>query len=105
MAPMIKYCVALARYVQSPLKEYASLGKNIISVIVDPNQGLLPQDKLLRYLETAMVDFINLVGVDINEAVGDQYVANLLPFVSGLGQRKANSLLKTINANVRPLPH
>lgn len=100
MAPMIKYCVALARYVQSPLKEYASLGKNITSVIVDPNQGLLPQDKLLRYLETAMVDIVNLVGVDVNEAVADAYVANLLPFVSGLGMRKANSLLKTINANV-----
>ena len=46
-----------------------------------------------------MVDMVNLCGVDINEAVSSQYVANLLPYVCGLGPRKASQLLKVINLN------
>lgn len=94
-----RYCVALARYLQNPMKEYATLGKDITSLLFHPCQNLLPQDKLLKYLETSMVDMVNLCGVDINEAVGDPYVANLLPYVSGLGPRKATAVIKAINAN------
>jgi transcription elongation factor SPT6 len=46
-----------------------------------------------------MVDIVNLCGVDINEAMGDPYTANLLPYVAGLGPRKAQLLIKGINAN------
>jgi transcription elongation factor SPT6 len=42
---------------------------------------------------------VNLCGVDINEAVNDSYTANLLPYVAGLGPRKATSVIKTINTN------
>ncbi|KAI0134100.1 transcription elongation factor [Xylariales sp. AK1849] len=94
-----RYCLGLARYLQNPLKEYAALGKDIISLLYHPCQSLLPQDKLLKYLETVMVDMVNLCGVDINEAVGDPYVANLLPYVSGLGPRKATAVIKAINVN------
>ena len=103
LAPLSRYCVALAKYVQDPMKEYAALGRDIISIIFDPNQNLVPQDKLLKHLETAMVDYVNLVGVDINEAVADTYTANLLPYVCGLGPRKAQQLLKVINLNVSVL--
>ncbi|KAI0171215.1 SH2 domain-containing protein [Pestalotiopsis sp. NC0098] len=94
-----RYCVALARYLQNPMKEYATLGKDITSVSFHPCQNLLPQDKLLRSLETSMVDMVNLCGVDINEAVGDSYIANLLPYVAGLGPRKATAIIKAINTN------
>lgn len=97
--PLVKYCIALARFLQSPLKEYAALGKDIISVSFDPNQILLPQDKLTKYLEMAMVDIVNLVGVEINESLGDTYLANLLPYVCGLGPRKAQQLVKVANLN------
>jgi transcription elongation factor SPT6 len=97
--PLTKYCIALARYVQNPLKEYASLGKDITSITVDQNQNLIPKDKLLRYFESAMVDIVNVTGVDINEAVSDPSLQNLLPFVCGLGPRKASQLLKAININ------
>jgi transcription elongation factor SPT6 len=97
--PLTKYCVALAKYLQNPMKEYAALGKDIISLSFHPCQKLLPDEKLRKQLETAMVDMVNLCGVDINEAVGDPYTANLLPFVCGLGPRKATAVLKTINAN------
>ena len=98
-APLTKYCVALAKYLQNPMKEYASLGRDIISISFDPCQRYVPQEKILKQLETAMVDMVNLCGVDVNEAVNDTYTANLLPYVCGLGPRKASQLLKAINLN------
>lgn len=96
---LTRYCVALAKYMQDPLKEYAAVGKDIVSLSFHPCQSLLPEDKLRKYLETAMVDLVNLCGVDINDAVSDPYVANLLPYVSGLGPRKAQAVIKGINMN------
>ncbi|KAI9735804.1 MAG: Transcription elongation factor spt6 [Cirrosporium novae-zelandiae] len=98
-APLTHYCVGLGRYMQSPLKEYAALGRDIISISFDPNQNFLPQEKLMKSLETALVDMVNLTGVNINDALSQPSVANLLPYVCGLGQRKATQLLKTININ------
>lgn len=98
-APLTKYCVALAKYLQNPMKEYASLGSDIVSISFDPCQRYVPQDKVIKQLETAMVDMVNLCGVDINEAVSDQYTANLLPYICGLGPRKASQLLKVIHLN------
>lgn len=99
LSALTRYCVALVKYLQNPLKEYAALGKDVVSLSIHPYQQYLPQDKLLRHLETAMVDVVNLVGVDINEAMGNPYTANLLPYISGLGPRKATLLVKGINAN------
>lgn len=97
--PLTKYCVGLAKYLQSPLKEYASLGRDVISINFDQAQRYVPQDKVMKALETAIVDMVNLVGVEINEAVGDSYTANLLPYIAGLGPRKAAQLLKVVNHN------
>ncbi|KAF2202531.1 transcription elongation factor Spt6 [Delitschia confertaspora ATCC 74209] len=96
---LARYCVALARYLQNPLLEYASLGRDVITLPLVQNQELLNQDKLLDRLDTAMVDMVNLVGVEINDAYSDPYLAKILPFVCGLGPRKANSLLTTIKLN------
>jgi len=97
--PLTHYCVALGRYLQSPLKEYASLGRDVVSIQFKPGQQLVSQELLLKHLETALVDMVNLVGVDLNEAVHDTFTANLLPYVCGLGPRKAAHLLKVINLN------
>lgn len=99
LAPLTRYCVGLAKYMQSPLKEYASLGKDIVSIHFSAHQGLIPQDKLLRHLEMAMIEMVNLVGVEINEAVNDSQTANLLQYISGLGPRKAAQMLQVINRN------
>lgn len=99
IVPLTRYCIALAKYMQSPLKEYAALGRDIISISFHEHQNLLPVEKVLKYLEMAMIETVNLVGVDINEAVQDQYTANLLQYVAGLGPRKASQLLKVINLN------
>ncbi|KAL1865272.1 Transcription elongation factor spt6 [Paecilomyces lecythidis] len=97
--PLTHYCVALAHYLQSPLKEYASLGRDIVSIQFKPGQQLVSQELLIKQLESALIDMVNLVGVDINEAVSDTSTANLLPYVCGLGPRKAEHLLKIINMN------
>ncbi|KAH0542051.1 Transcription elongation factor spt6 [Glutinoglossum americanum] len=99
LSPLGRYCVALAKYLQNPMKEYAALQKDVVSISFHPNQQLVPQEKILRQLETAMVDMVNLCGVDINEAVSDPYTANLLPYICGLGFRKTSSVIKAINVN------
>ncbi|KAF4550345.1 Transcription elongation factor spt6-like protein [Elsinoe fawcettii] len=99
LPPLTRYCIALARYMQSPLKEYAALGRDIISITFSPHQGLIPQEKVIKNLEMAMIEIVNLVGVDINEAVSESYTANLLQYVCGLGPRKAAQMLQTINRN------
>ncbi|KAF2475420.1 transcription elongation factor Spt6 [Lindgomyces ingoldianus] len=96
---LTRYCVALARYLQNPLAEYVSLGKDIVSIPFVQNQILIPQDKLLERLETAMVDMVNLVGINLPEAYDDPYLSKLLPYICGLGPRKADKLVKAIQAN------
>ncbi|KAF1951572.1 transcription elongation factor-like protein spt6 [Byssothecium circinans] len=97
--PLTRYCIALCRYLQNPLAEYASLGKDIISLPFVPNQTLIPQDKLLDRLDNAMVDMVNLVGLSLMEAYDDPYLSKLLPFICGLGPRKADKVIKAIQAN------
>lgn len=102
--PIAKYCAGLARYVQSPLNEYAALGPDITSIsFEEDHQQLIPREKLLLALERVLVDVTNAVGVDINRAVNDAYYQHLLPFVCGLGPRKAQVLVKKIASLVRPV--
>lgn len=101
LPPVTRYCIALARYMQSPLKEYASLGRDVLTISFHPCQNLLPADKILKYLEMAMVDTVNLVGIDINEVTQDSATANLLQYVSGLGPRKAQQVVRVLNLNGR----
>lgn len=60
----------------------------------------LPKDKLQAALEQTLVNIVNISGVDINKAVRDPYYRVLLPFVAGLGPRKANGFVKRINTAV-----
>lgn len=92
-----RYCVGLARYVQSPLLEFASLKQDLTTILLDPNQRLVPEDRLREFLERSIVAYACETGVDINRAVSDTYYANLLPYVAGLGPRKAHALVRTIN--------
>ncbi|KAF2133834.1 transcription elongation factor Spt6 [Dothidotthia symphoricarpi CBS 119687] len=98
-APLTRYCISLGRYLQNPLAEYASLGKDVVSIPFVQDQTLIPPEKLLDRLETAMVDMVNLVGVDLPEHYDDPYMSKLLPYVCGLGPRKADRMVKAIQAN------
>ncbi|RMD42373.1 hypothetical protein DV735_g2784, partial [Chaetothyriales sp. CBS 134920] len=99
LPPLTHYCVALAKYLQDPIKQYALLGRDITSITFHSAQNLVDQAKLLKKLEMALVDNVNLVGVDIDEALVDPALAALLPYVAGLGPRKAANLIKTCLLN------
>lgn len=99
LPPLARYTVALARYCQSPLKEYAALGRDVVSISFSPHQSLIPQEKVIKNLEMAMIEMVNQTGVDINKALSNPYTANLLPYVCGLGPRKAAQLIKVANQN------
>ncbi|KAK6463363.1 SH2 domain-containing protein [Scheffersomyces coipomensis] len=97
---LIKYCIGLARYVQNPLLEYVALGNDILSLTFYEYQTLIPRDLILEVVESAFVDIINTVGVEINEAVRDPHVAQLVPYIAGLGPRKASGLIRNINTKL-----
>lgn len=96
LAALSHYCIALGKFMQDPLKEYAALGKDLTSIVFIPEQQLLPQERVLKQLESVLVDYVNMVGVDLNEAFNDAATAKLLPFVAGLGPRKAAHVLKVL---------
>jgi len=101
LSSVTKYCVGLARYVQSPLNEFVALGSDITAITFEEDdQHLVPVEKLLIVFERVLVDITNKVGVDINRTVTDSYYQHLLPFVCGLGPRKAQALIKKISALV-----
>ena len=64
----------------------------------------MPIEKLYVAFERALVNVVNDVGVMINDTVTDTYQQNVLPFVAGLGPRKATKLVRDIikNTSVRP---
>jgi transcription elongation factor SPT6 len=52
-------------------------------------------------MQQALVNIVNYVGVDVNRTLRDSYYASLLPFIGGLGPRKAQGLMKAIRSIVR----
>ncbi|SPO19824.1 probable Transcription elongation factor SPT6 [Ustilago trichophora] len=95
-----RYCLALARYAQSPVNEFAALGNDLTAVILDPNQRLLPQDRLRLHFERCIGAVVNDIGVEINQAMTSTYLQTMLPFVAGLGPRKAHALVNAISTKL-----
>ncbi|WVR05399.1 transcription elongation factor SPT6 [Kwoniella sp. DSM 27419] len=92
-----RYALGLARYTQNPLNAYAKLGKQISSVtFMEHHQKLISQEKLLIHLERALVNSVCFMGIEINSCVADPYQRSMLPFISGLGPRKADALVHGI---------
>lgn len=65
------------------------------------SRSQVPKEKILVAFERALCNVVNDVGVVINDTVGEVYQQNVLPFVSGLGPRKAQKLITDIVAMVR----
>ncbi|KAH3688012.1 hypothetical protein WICPIJ_001006 [Wickerhamomyces pijperi] len=93
---LARYVIALARYTQSPLLEYVNLKEDVVSLSIHPHQSLLPEEKLRDAIVSSFVDIVNMVGVDINQCVSNAYLAAMLPYVAGLGERKSAGLLKAV---------
>ncbi|KAI8081499.1 SH2 domain-containing protein [Halteromyces radiatus] len=95
---VMRYCIALARRLQNPVYEYTGLGRDLLAIRFHPSQHLVPDDVLLFYLERSLITVVNDLGVDINAAIHSPYIAASLQYVCGFGPRKAQSILKRIEA-------
>lgn len=93
---LVKYAISLGRYLQDPLLEYITLGDDILSLTFHEHQKLISNDLVKEVVESAFVDLVNAVGVDINESVRDSRLAQTLKYVGGLGPRKASGMLRNI---------
>lgn len=102
--PFVKYCIGLARYMHSPLLEYANLTpEELKSLSIHQHQSLLAPEYLTRAIDTAFVDIVNLVGVEVNKATDNSYYASILRYISGFGKRKAIDFLESLQRLNEPL--
>ncbi|KAH6891839.1 hypothetical protein BKA70DRAFT_1440796 [Coprinopsis sp. MPI-PUGE-AT-0042] len=61
-----KYCVGLARYIQSPLNDFAALGSDITAIAFEEeDQHLVPKEKLALAFEHVLAD--------VTDAMSDSY--------------------------------
>ncbi|CAM9648035.1 unnamed protein product, partial [Ascophyllum nodosum] len=107
--------VAVGRYLQDPLVEFAGMwttmdssgnfGYEMFSLKLHPLQDLVPPQQLLRVWAHRLMDGVSDVGVDINHIVEHDHALGILQFVPGLGPRKAAKLrekLGTVMGGVVP---
>lgn len=88
----------------SPLLEYANLtSEEVRSLSIHPHQNLLSSEQLSWALETAFVDIVNLVSVEVNKATDNNYYASALKYISGFGKRKAIDFLQSLQRLNEPL--
>lgn len=101
LSTMSRYCIGLARYAQSPVQEFAALKQeDLLALRYDAYQHLIPRERLVLFLERALIAIVNTICVDINRCSIDSYYASLLRYVSGLGPRKADALMRAINTQL-----
>lgn len=96
---LIPYCVSLGRFVQDPTCEFAGLvnkDEDIKHVRMHPLQKYLSEEALSKAVERSFMNVVGHTGVDINLAAMFPHKAHTLPFVSGLGPRKAQHLVSKI---------
>eukprot|EP00002_Diphylleia_rotans_P025953 TRINITY_DN514_c0_g4_i6.p1 TRINITY_DN514_c0_g4~~TRINITY_DN514_c0_g4_i6.p1 ORF type:complete len:1342 (+),score=356.30 TRINITY_DN514_c0_g4_i6:46-4071(+) len=91
----LRKCISLGRRVINPLLEFAVITKSesdILSLSAHSMQRYLPKKELLQSLERAFINAVGQVGVAFEELLNG-FGVELLKYVSGLGRRKAGTLL------------
>lgn len=92
-----RFALGLARYAQNPLNAYCRLGRRIADVTyVEHHQKLVSNERLLTHLERGLVNSVCAACLEVNSAVTDPYARAMVPFVAGLGPRKADVLVNAI---------
>ena len=98
------FTISLARRLLEPLCEFARLANfdnTILELPLHPFKSLIPASELrTRFVDRALLNVTSLVGVDINRAIRNPFYASLLPFICGLGPRKAQLLLRAIPKSI-----
>jgi hypothetical protein len=108
----LKLAVSLCRYLQSPLtsicglwcdRESSTPGGSLMSLPLHPMQSYASQESLIKSYERVLVRATAAVGVDMNRCVQYDHMSTTLPFVSGLGVRKARALMSTVRRAIAGL--
>ena len=97
--PIIRRAVALARQALDPLAVLASTCgqfKEILTVRLHELEKFIPRELKGRYIDEVICTAVAQTGVDLNVAASEAWKGATLPFVPGLGYRKAAALLKMI---------
>lgn len=103
---VVRRAVGLGRYLQNPVAMLASLcgpEMDILSVKFHSLQSFLSNEELYDVIERVVVTVTNQVGLDINRAITHDWLFETLPFVAGLGPRKAGAIKRTIQMKRRVL--
>ncbi|CAD2093862.1 conserved Plasmodium protein, unknown function [Plasmodium vinckei brucechwatti] len=102
-------CLSLCRYVQNPLDAVLSLfeeeNKNMFNICLHDLQKYICGYKLEHVFYRIILDIVNKTGCDINFVKKKkQHFGNILSYISGLGLRKKEELMKLLhnrNLNTR----
>lgn len=106
---VLKKAVSLARFEQDPMSEVLNLWSPIINenqalnLNLHPLQKFISKARILDTLELVNIQVVNNVGVDINMLTDHEHLCNQLQFVSGLGPRKALTLIRSLKKRGSPL--
>lgn len=101
-----RYLISAARRFLCPLTEYTAATESELLALELSGTGtglinLVPREMRLKYLTRAAINVVNLVGVDVSEAVtgshGSWLVRAPLAYVCGLGPVRARQLLRDIS--------
>ena len=108
-----RYCQSVARRWLNPLGELCAIITQGESVLIPtglhPHQSLAPRDLMARHVERALINVINLVGVDVNEATASSSKGGtfnwgkaILPWVCGLGSAALEALVQARKKRSKP---
>lgn len=101
----VREALSLARMVQDPLAETLSLWSHnlrenmILNFSYHTMQHMVNPARLKNEFEKVAMEVCNNVGIDINKVIRHRHLSSPLQFISGLGARKASSLLDRIEHN------
>eukprot|EP00039_Didymoeca_costata_P008067 m.107521 g.107521 ORF g.107521 m.107521 type:complete len:1792 (+) comp13933_c0_seq1:186-5561(+) len=107
----LRVAIMLGRQIQAPELAYACMvnrDKDILNIRMHPLQDMIPERILVEALEEEVTTVVNKLGMNVNHALHGRlavggtfpFLASGLPFISGLGPRKAYSLMRQINKEV-----
>lgn len=98
--PMVlRQAISIARRLQDPLVEYSQLctaDEEILCLRYHRMQDYVTKEDLMDVIQMEFVNRTNEVGVDLNAAILNSLTMNLIQFISGLGPRKGQSLVKIL---------
>lgn len=108
----LKLALCLGRHLQSPLSAICGLwcdrdsstpGGPLLSVPLHPMQTYVSNESLIKKYERILIMATAAVGVDMNRAIQHEHMSAMLPFVPGLGVRKAEALLASVRQAIAGL--